>query len=72
MIKGLIYGAGHKVECGGENENSPTPGRNETSTELQTLKKFGRVCDRRRILRVKVQQVFSLTLSKSTLHKQRN
>lgn len=35
----MIYGAGHKVECGGETDNSSTPGRNGTSTELQILSK---------------------------------
>lgn len=68
----MIYGAGHKVEFGGETENFSTPWRFETSTQLQTLQKFGRVCDWRRILRVKVLQVYSHTLSKSTLHEQGN
>lgn len=57
----MIYGAWHKVELVERLKTPQLLGEKETSTELQTLQKFGRVCNWRRILRVKVQQVYSLT-----------
>lgn len=68
----MIYGAGHKVERGGETDKE-TPGRNGTRTELQTLSKVSNSMRLEENIKSGSAASFLLyfPLSKSSLRRQR-
>lgn len=68
----MIYGAGHKVERGGETDKE-APGRNGTRTELQTLSKVSNSMGLEENIKSgsAASLLLHFTLSKSSLRRQR-